>query len=62
MSLPTDVIAECTHSIKLLARREARALSRIRSALRTLKDVRTKMARDRKNLERAISEQIKETK
>jgi len=54
MTLPEDRAAEAAHAIKLLTRREARAMSRIRSALRTLADVRKKLARERKAYDTAV--------
>jgi hypothetical protein len=47
VTLPVDIVAEREHSIAKLVAREARALARIRRALRTLADVRRKLARDR---------------
>lgn len=54
MSLPADVIDERERSLAALARREARAIARIKRALRTLADVRRKQARDRAELVRAV--------
>lgn len=47
MTLPEDIVDERTRSIAKLVAREARILARIRRALRSLRDVRTKLARDR---------------
>lgn len=53
MSMPEDIIAEREHAIRKLHDREQRAVARIRRALRTLEDVRTKLARARREIKEA---------
>lgn len=62
MTLPEDIVRECEHSIAKLRAREARALARIRRALRSLSDCRRKLASELRIHNLALAKIMKDGK